>query len=202
MRLDSTASRVRSSGACVSTRSSNVRLASSIIAHSSPVQVDASAPGRSSLPSSDSPSELASRLAGSIVSTATFRPRAACPARSPPTSSSCRRRPSRRRCRSPCRASTRSITASRSELAARAARPPRSELAARTGKAACHRRPARRRRRRSWLRWGGRAGARRALRASGGRTPAGTTSSAEIRFGLLAAEALRVEAVRRPPRPG
>ena len=74
----------RSSGAWRSISSSKVRFASSIIAHSSPrissparrtLRVDR----RSSLPSSGSPSELASRFAGSIVSTATFSPRAAMP---------------------------------------------------------------------------------------------------------------------------
>ena len=44
MRFESTASRVRSSGACHSISSSKVRLASSIIAHSSPSSVDVDAP--------------------------------------------------------------------------------------------------------------------------------------------------------------
>ena len=58
-----------------------MRFASSIIAHSSPfISMPASAKRsgstrRSSLPSSGRPSELASRFAGSIVSTATFLPR-------------------------------------------------------------------------------------------------------------------------------
>ncbi len=78
MRFDNTASRVRSSGACHSTISSKVRLGSSIIAHSSPASPSTST-RRSSLPSSVRPSELASRRAGSIVSTATFFPRAAMP---------------------------------------------------------------------------------------------------------------------------
>ena len=77
MRFESTASRVRSSGACHSISSSKVRLASSIIAHSSPSTPASTR--RSSLPSSRSPSALASRRAGSIVSTATFFPRAAMP---------------------------------------------------------------------------------------------------------------------------
>ena len=77
MRFESTASRVRSSGACHSTSSSKVRFGSSIIAHSSPST--SAFTSRSSLPSSGRPSEFASRLAGSIVSTATFLPRAAMP---------------------------------------------------------------------------------------------------------------------------
>ena len=68
----------RASGACHSISSSKVRLASSIIAHSSP-STSAVRPGVSSLPSSGRPSESASRLAGSMVSTATFLPRAAMP---------------------------------------------------------------------------------------------------------------------------
>src|SRR3954469_15580664 len=64
---------------------SNVRLASSIIAHSSPrssipcAAKRAGSTRRGSLPSSASPSESASRRAGSIVTTATFRPRSARP---------------------------------------------------------------------------------------------------------------------------
>ena len=77
MRFESTASRVRSSGACHSTISSKVRFGSSIIAHSSPST--SAFTSRSSFPSSGSPSEFASRFAGSIVSTATFFPRAAIP---------------------------------------------------------------------------------------------------------------------------
>src|SRR5919197_2763688 len=85
MRLRRIRSRVCSSGAWRSTRSSNVRFASSIIAHSSPrISTPASANRSgstrlSSLPSSGSPSELARRFAGSIVSTATFFPRLAMP---------------------------------------------------------------------------------------------------------------------------
>ena len=72
MRLDSTASRVRSSGACSSTSSSKVRFGSSIIAQSSPFT---GASTRCASPSSSaSPSALASRRAGSMVSTATLRP--------------------------------------------------------------------------------------------------------------------------------
>ena len=61
-------------------RSSKVRFASSIIAHSSPfISMPCAAKrsgstSRSSLPSSGRPSELARRFAGSMVSTATFRP--------------------------------------------------------------------------------------------------------------------------------
>ena len=77
MRLPSTASRVASSGACHSISSSKVRLASSIMAHSSPGT--STSTRRSSLPSSGRPSALARRRAGSIVSTATFLPRAAMP---------------------------------------------------------------------------------------------------------------------------
>src|SRR5680860_273583 len=88
MRLFSTRSRDSSSGAWRATSSSKVALASSIIAHSSPSPL-ISIPCRSnragstwvaSLPSSRRPSESASRLAGSIVSTQTRRPRAAMPA--------------------------------------------------------------------------------------------------------------------------
>ena len=85
MRLDSTSSRVRGSGARCSISSSNVRLASSISAHSSPrisTPWSANRSGsisRGSLPSSSRPSELASRLAGSMVTTATFAPSAAAP---------------------------------------------------------------------------------------------------------------------------
>src|SRR5947209_3596064 len=83
MRFESTASRVSASGAWRSITSSQVRFASSIIAHGSP---RTSTPARSkrsgstrrsSLPSSVIPSDVASRRAGSIVSTATRRPRAA-----------------------------------------------------------------------------------------------------------------------------
>ena len=56
---------------------SNVRLASSIIAHSSPSTSQSTRVG--SLESSLSPSALASRRAGSIVTTATFSPRSASP---------------------------------------------------------------------------------------------------------------------------
>ena len=87
MRFARMRSRVSSSGAWRRTSSSKVAFASSIIAHSSPplVSIPASANSsgstwRSSLPSSGRPSESASRLAGSIVSTATFLPRAAIPA--------------------------------------------------------------------------------------------------------------------------
>src|SRR5918996_2164988 len=87
MRFSRIQSRVSSSGACFRTTSSKVCLASSIIAHSSPspvsIPADSNSAGstwRSVLPSSGSPSESASRLAGSMVSTATRRPRAAIPA--------------------------------------------------------------------------------------------------------------------------
>src|ERR671931_2694852 len=80
-------SRVSSSGACRRTSSSKVAFASSIIAHSSPPSAStpaslnsAGSTWRSSFPSSGSPSESARRLAGSIVRTATFLPRAAIPA--------------------------------------------------------------------------------------------------------------------------
>src|SRR5215207_9257397 len=65
--------------------SSNVRLASSIIAHSSPsisTPCGANRAGSTrcgSLPSSVIPSAFASRFAGSMVTTATFIPRAAIP---------------------------------------------------------------------------------------------------------------------------
>src|SRR5258707_1286448 len=81
-------SRVSASGACLRTSSSKVALASSIIAQSSP---RISMPARSnrfgstnlgSFPSSSRPRESASRLAGSMVRTATFWPRAASPAAS------------------------------------------------------------------------------------------------------------------------
>src|SRR5919106_815660 len=78
IRLERTASRVRSSGACHSTISSKVRLGSSIMADSSPSR-PSTFTRRSSLPSSGNPRELARRRAGSIVSTATFLPRAAMP---------------------------------------------------------------------------------------------------------------------------
>ena len=77
MRFESTASRVCSSGACHSISSSKVRLASSIIAQSSPVA--STSTRRSSLPSSGRPSESGEPPGGSIVSTATFLPRAAMP---------------------------------------------------------------------------------------------------------------------------
>ena len=86
MRLERMRSRVSSSGAWRRTSSSKVALASSIMAQSSPPLVStpasensAGSTRRSSLPSSGRPSESASRLAGSIVSTATFFPRAAIP---------------------------------------------------------------------------------------------------------------------------
>src|SRR4051794_11753624 len=78
-------SRVAASGASRSMTSSNVRLASSIIAHSSPSISTPWGAKRSgstrcgSLPSSLIPSALASRRAGSMVITATFIPRAAIP---------------------------------------------------------------------------------------------------------------------------
>src|SRR5918996_5468675 len=85
MRLESTSSRVAGSGASRSISASNVRLASSISAHSSP-RISTPWPAkrsgstsRGSLPSSSRPSESASRFAGSIVTTATFRPRSAMP---------------------------------------------------------------------------------------------------------------------------
>src|SRR5918995_4796540 len=87
MRLARIRSRVSASGACLRTTSSKVCLASSIIAQSSPPLVwtptsvnSAGSTCRSVLPSSGRPSESASRFAGSIVSTATFFPRAAIPA--------------------------------------------------------------------------------------------------------------------------
>ncbi len=87
MRLLRIRSRVSSSGACSRTTSSNVCFASSIIAQSSPPLVSipaasnrAGSTWRSVFPSSGSPSESASRFAGSIVSTATRFPRAAIPA--------------------------------------------------------------------------------------------------------------------------
>src|SRR5919108_1365180 len=87
MRLSRIRSRVSSSGACRRTSSSKVAFASSIIAHSSPPSVStpaslnsAGSTWRSSFPSSGRPSESARRLAGSIVSTETFLPRAAIPA--------------------------------------------------------------------------------------------------------------------------
>src|SRR3954452_19732002 len=85
MRLASTSSRVRSSGARCSMSWSNVRLASSIIAHSSPRISTPWAAKRlgsislGSLPSVSRPSALASRRAGAIVTTATRRPRSAMP---------------------------------------------------------------------------------------------------------------------------
>ena len=65
--------------------SSKVALASSIIAHSSPfistpcLAKSFGSTSRGSLPSSSSPSELARRLAGSMVTTATLAPSAAMP---------------------------------------------------------------------------------------------------------------------------
>ena len=76
---------VSSSGAWRATSSSKVALASSIIAHSSPsisIPCASNSFGSTrlaSLPSSFRPSESARRLAGSIVSTQTFSPRAAIP---------------------------------------------------------------------------------------------------------------------------
>src|SRR5690349_1672856 len=72
MRFSNTSSRVRRSGARRSISSSNVRLASSIIAHSSPSASHSTRCG--SLPSASSPSAVASRFAGSMVTTATFLP--------------------------------------------------------------------------------------------------------------------------------
>src|SRR3954451_9341997 len=78
-------SRVAASGASRSMTSSNVRLASSIIAHSSPSISTPCGSKRAgstrcgSLPSSAIPSALASRFAGSMVTTATFIPVAAMP---------------------------------------------------------------------------------------------------------------------------
>ena len=73
-------------GACLATTSSKVAFASSCIAHSSPPSVSMPSASNSAgstccstLPSSGRPSESASRFAGSIVSTATFFPRAAIP---------------------------------------------------------------------------------------------------------------------------
>src|SRR3954452_1940584 len=85
MRLASTSSRVRSSGARWSISWWNVRLASSIIAQSSPRISTPWAEKRrgsisfGSLPSTSRPSALASRRAGSIVTTATRSPRSAMP---------------------------------------------------------------------------------------------------------------------------
>src|SRR6185295_20109188 len=86
MRFSRMRSRVSSSGAWRRTSSSKVAFASSIIAHSSPPWVSipafanrAGSTWRSSFPSSGSPSESASRFAGSIVRTTTFLPRAAIP---------------------------------------------------------------------------------------------------------------------------
>src|SRR3954471_8302485 len=85
MRLARISSRVAASGASRSITSSNVRLASSIIAHSSPRistpcgAKRAASTRRGSLPSCSSPSALARRLAGSIVTTATRSPWAAMP---------------------------------------------------------------------------------------------------------------------------
>ena len=73
------------SGASFSITSSKVRLASSIIAHSSPFisipcgRKRSGSTSRGSLPSSFIPSALARRLAGSIVTTATRSPSAAMP---------------------------------------------------------------------------------------------------------------------------
>src|SRR5918996_3118950 len=77
MRFERISSRVARSGARRSISASNVRLESSISAHSSPSKSPSTR--RGSLPSSSRPSESASRLAGSIVTTATFRPRSAIP---------------------------------------------------------------------------------------------------------------------------
>src|SRR5687767_5322136 len=77
MRFESTSSRVASSGARRSISASNVRLESSISAHSSPSKSPSTR--RGSFPSSSSPSESARRFAGSIVTTATLRPRSAIP---------------------------------------------------------------------------------------------------------------------------
>src|SRR3954447_6473347 len=85
MRLPRISSRVAASGASRSMTSSNVRFASSIIAHSSP-RISTPCPAKrdgstrcGSLPSCSRPSALARRLAGSIVTTATRRPSAAMP---------------------------------------------------------------------------------------------------------------------------
>src|SRR3954447_25259074 len=85
IRLARISSRVAASGASRSITSSNVRLASSIIAHSSPRistpcgAKRAASTRRGSLPSWARPSALARRLAGSIVTTATRSPWAAMP---------------------------------------------------------------------------------------------------------------------------
>src|SRR5215210_3724528 len=85
MRLARISSRVAASGASRSITSSNVRLASSIIAHSSPrISTPCGAKRAAStrcgsLPSCARPSALARRLAGSIVTTATRSPWAAMP---------------------------------------------------------------------------------------------------------------------------
>src|SRR5215213_1431110 len=85
IRLARISSRVAASGDSRSITSSNVRLASSIIAHSSPrisTPWGAKRAGSTrcgSLPSCSRPSALARRLAGSIVTTATRRPSAAIP---------------------------------------------------------------------------------------------------------------------------
>src|SRR3954470_22687392 len=80
MRFSKISSRVAASGASRSITSSNVRLASSIIAHNSPSRSSSTRCG--SLPSSPTPSALASRFAGSMVTTATFIPRSAMPSAS------------------------------------------------------------------------------------------------------------------------
>src|SRR3954467_6944915 len=77
MRFANTSSRVRWSGAKPSVRWWKVRLGSSMSAHSSPGASTVTRCG--SFGSSSSPSALASRRAGSIVTTATFRPRSASP---------------------------------------------------------------------------------------------------------------------------
>ena len=141
MRLSRTRSRDSSSGAWRATSSSKVALASSIIAHSSPFISTPCFSNRAgstcvaSLPSSFRPSESASRLAGSIVSTQTFRPRAAIPVAiaaevvvlpTPPE-------PAQMQISLPSRISpTRGI----SPASSRAAAPPRGRARARRGRAA------------------------------------------------------------------
>ena len=110
MRFESTASRVRSSGACHSISSSKVRLASSIIAHSSPSTSGVDAP---LLVAELGQAERVRQPLGRIDRQHRHLLARAppCRARSPPRWSSCRRRPSRRRCRPPCAPSQSSITA-------------------------------------------------------------------------------------------
>ena len=184
MRLERTSSRVRSSGASSSISSSKVRLASSIIAHSSP-RTSMPWPARrlgstrwGSLPSSSTPSALASRRAGSMVTTATRAPCAARPMASaadvvvlptPPEPAQTMMRLSRRRAFTACLPARRARVASRS---------PSSKTCGSVVTVA----RARRRRRRSCARWApARAWAWRAARTSG---PSGAASSARTSVGV------------------